>query len=174
MNPRRPPIPAKSITERFAVFVSTFLYSGFLPKAPGTWGTLATLPFLWWLRHESLELKIGIIVALFALGTWAAKEVVRLTNVADHQSIVVDESIGVAVTLLLTGDSVAAFVLGALLFRLFDIVKIPPVEAVDQWSKNRKDSHWIAGFGVLADDFVAGIQGLIALELCKRFLPTFF
>ncbi len=161
-----------------AVITGTFFGSGLLPKAPGTWGTLAAMPLCWWIAPESLELKLLIWILLLAAGTWAGKKFQDLFGVADNQNIVIDEVVGVGLTcLLLSRESpaylwIAAFVL----FRLFDIVKLPPVGAVDRWSKGsggKLPSAWRGGFGVMADDVVAGIQGLLVLEILRRVVVGF-
>jgi phosphatidylglycerophosphatase A len=161
-----------------ALLTGTFFGSGLLPKMPGTWGTIAAMPLCWWLAPESLVVKLSVWTVLLAAGTWAGKKFQDLFGVADNQNIVIDEVVGVGLTsLLLARDSnwlwwVAAFVL----FRLFDIVKLPPVAAIDRWSKSAGAStssareSWRGGFGVMADDLVAGLQGLLLLEIARRFL----
>jgi phosphatidylglycerophosphatase A len=96
-----------------------------------------------------------------------------LFGVADNQNIVMDEVVGLGLTALFVAREdwkgwIAAFVL----FRLFDIVKIPPVRAVDRWSKGspgKSMNPWISGFGVMADDVVAGLQGLLVIVLLKKY-----
>jgi phosphatidylglycerophosphatase A len=160
-----------------AVLTGTFFGSGLLPKAPGTWGTLAAMPLCWWLAPESLAVKLVVWTILLAAGTWAGKKFQDLFGVADNQNIVMDEVVGVGLTcLLLSRDSSPyLWVAGFILFRLFDIVKIPPVGAVDRWSKGsvgKLPSAWRGGFGVMADDVVAGIQGLIVLEVITRVIRS--
>jgi phosphatidylglycerophosphatase A len=152
-----------------ALVTGTFFGSGLLPKMPGTWGTLAAMPLCWFLAPQSLGLKLVVWTILLAAGTWSGKVFQDLFGVADNQNIVIDEAVGVGLTsLFLARDSawywwVAAFVL----FRLFDIVKLPPVGAIDKWSKGA--SSWRGGFGVMADDVVAGFQGLIVIEVLRHF-----
>lgn len=158
-----------------ALLTGTFFGSGLLPKAPGTWGTLAAMPLAWFLAPESLALKLFVWSLLLAAGTWSGKKFHDLFGVADNQNIVIDEVVGLGITSLFIarGDWklwVAAF----FFFRLFDIIKPPPVRAVDRWSKGKpgeKLNPWISGFGVMADDVVAGLQGLIVILLLARFLP---
>jgi len=152
-----------------ALLTGTFLGSGLLPKMPGTWGTLAAMPLCWWIAPESMALKISVWTLLLCAGTWAGKKFQDLFGVADNQNIVIDEVVGVGITsLFLARESspllwVAAFAF----FRLFDIVKLPPVGAIDRWSKGA--SAWRGGFGVMADDLVAGLQGLIVLSVLQYF-----
>ena len=94
-----------------------------------------------------------------------------MTRCGDHQSIVIDEAMGVAITLLLTAADWRWFLLGALLFRFFDILKPPPVGAIDRWSKDRGENPYIGGFGVMADDGVAGIQAFVVLSAIQWTWP---
>jgi phosphatidylglycerophosphatase A len=154
-----------------AIITGTFLGSGLLPKMPGTWGTIAAMPLCWWLAPESIPLKLLVWFVLLVAGTWAGKKFQDLFGVADNQNIVIDEAVGVGLTsLLLARDSHwGLWFLAFGLFRLFDIVKLPPVGAIDRWSKGT-DNAWRGGFGVMADDLVAGIQGLIVLSLIQYFI----
>lgn len=157
-----------------ALLSGTFMGSGLLPKMPGTWGTLAAMPLAWYLAPESLGCKLLVWTALLILGTWSGKKFHDLFGVADNQNIVIDEVVGVGITSLFIAQGdwllwVASFIF----FRLFDIIKLPPVGAVDRWSKGKPGTvlnPWISGFGVMADDVVAGAQGLIVLLLIARFL----
>ncbi len=157
-----------------ALLTGTFFGSGLLPKMPGTWGTLAAMPLAWFLAPESLAVKITVWVLLLVAGTWSGKKFHDLFGVADNQNIVIDEVVGVGITSLFIAREdwklwIAAFVF----FRLFDIIKIPPVRAVDRWSKGKPGkpmNPWISGFGVMGDDVVAGFQGLIVLLILAKYL----
>lgn len=157
-----------------ALLSGTFFGSGLLPKMPGTWGTLAAMPLAWYLAPESIGCKLIIWTALLALGTWAGKKFHDLFGVADNQNIVIDEVVGVGITsLFVTREDWVLWIVAFILFRLFDIIKLPPVRAVDRWSKGKPGipmNPWISGFGVMADDVVAGVQGLIVLLILARFL----
>ena len=142
--------PAQVIASWFGV--------GRLPWAPGTWGSLAALPFAWvitWLFGPRALLLA--VLALFLLGWWAAGRVVRLSAVKDPGSIVVDEVAGQWLTLVVTPPGIVPYVAGFLLFRLFDIVKPWPARWIDQ--------HVGGGLGVMADDIVAGFFAATTLLL---------
>jgi phosphatidylglycerophosphatase A len=149
-KPRAPFHPAPVIASWFGV--------GRLPWAPGTWGSLAALPFAWAIAalFGSRALLLAAL-ALFLLGWWAAGRVVRLSAAKDPGSIVVDEVAGQWLTLVVTPPGVVPYVAGFLLFRVFDIVKPWPARWIDQ--------HVGGGLGVMADDIVAGFFAATALLL---------
>ena len=152
-----------------SMFVATFFYVGYLKPAPGTWGSLAALPFAYLIMTWTGF--FGLVVAAFVvywIGLWATVEATRDGENHDPSEIVIDEVVGqwialfpvaygatmMSVSLLtLWPGWIAAFVL----FRLFDIVKLGPVG----WADKRDDAT-----GVMLDDVVAGILaaiGVIAL-----------
>ncbi len=138
--------------------IASWFGVGRLPWAPGTWGSLAALPFAWliaWAFGPRALLLAALI--LFLVGWWAAGRVVRVSAVKDPGSIVVDEVAGQWLTLVVTPPGVVPYVAGFLLFRVFDIVKPWPARWIDQ--------HVGGGLGVMADDIVAGFFAATALLL---------
>jgi phosphatidylglycerophosphatase A len=139
--------------------------SGLPRVAPGTWGTL-----LAWLLFLRLDRSLGaatwwlLVAAMLAIGAVASDITGRRLGAADSGHIVIDEIVAFwIVLLLLPGDAaqggvwlMAAFVL----FRFFDIVKPPPIRALDARLKN--------GFGVMADDLVAAFYTVFALAVGMR------
>jgi len=139
-----------------AAVIASWFGVGRLPVAPGTWGSLAALPFAW--AIASLFGSRALLLAaalLFLLGWWAAGRVVRVSATKDPGSIVVDEVAGQWLALVVAPPGVFAYVAGFLFFRLFDIVKPWPARWIDQ--------HLRGGFGVMADDIVAGFYAATAL-----------
>jgi phosphatidylglycerophosphatase A len=138
------------------VLIASWFGVGRLPWAPGTWGSLAALPFAWaiaWLFGERALLLA--VLALFVAGWWAAHRVVRVSATADPGWIVVDEVAGQWLTLVITPPGIIPYVAGFLLFRLLDIVKPWPARWIDQ--------NVGGGLGVMADDIVAGFYAATAL-----------
>lgn len=132
--------------------------SGLIRPAPGTWGTLAGWgAFILLLEPLSLPLRLLAVVVAFALGIWACDQTGRDLGVADHGGMVWDEvaAIWLVLSLLPAGwmTQAAAF----LLFRLFDIVKPPPIRQFDARLKN--------GFGVMLDDLLAALYVLLLFAL---------
>ena len=148
---------------------------GRLPLAPGTWGSLppAIIFALMWYFHAS-GILISIVMAVLALAGSVicvkfAPAAIAATGRTDPREVVADEFAGQAVTFLAipflitaaisTKQIWAAAVLGFLLFRLFDIVKPWPIRKLEKLPK---------GWGVLADDLLAGVYASIALLFCLR------
>lgn len=150
-------------------WIATFAGAGLAPKAPGTVGTFAAMflwgPFClfgtpWWVR-------LFAVLIIFGLGVVAADRVCQSTEKNDPQIVVIDEVAGVGLTLCFAAASWWSLLAGFLLFRLFDITKIWPV----RWA----DRQLHGGFGVMADDMLAGIYGLGCLWLVERYLlPLLF
>jgi phosphatidylglycerophosphatase A len=155
-----------------AAIVATAAGAGLSPVAPGTMGSLVALPIAYFTRHWSWEVRLAFWGFLTLVGTWAAKVFDQLMETRDNQCIVIDEVIGIGITSWTVGDDLKTWCFAFVCFRFFDILKPPPVRQVDRWSKNK--SAWSAGFGVIADDMVAGLQGLGLIILLQglHFLPT--
>ncbi len=146
---------------RSAEFIATFFYSGLLPKMPGTWGSLAALPFAWFLWQLDIFVAIGLIALVFIIGTTAAHYYCRVTNTHDNQKIVVDEAIGIFIVASVAEHNWYSYLACFLLFRLFDILKPQPV----RWL----DDNIQGGIGVILDDVGAAIYALIALFLLQAY-----
>lgn len=139
-----------------AALLATWFGAGRLPKAPGTWGSLAALPFAWTIHAAFGAVGLAIAtVVVFGVGLWASSIYVRRTGVADPGAIVIDEVAGQWLTLLPVGTDPILYAAGFVLFRVADIWKPWPVS----WA----DRSLAGGFGVMADDILAGIFAGAAL-----------
>jgi phosphatidylglycerophosphatase A len=137
--------------------------SGLAPFAPGTFGTLMAFPFAWLLwRYTNDAGFAAAIVVLAVAGAWVAQITSRHLGVADHGAIVIDEIAAFLLVLFLVGQDPLRQAFAFLLFRLFDIVKPPPIRQLDAAIKN--------GVGVMLDDFVAAGYALIVFALGVRVL----
>ena len=150
---------------RFVVrLIATGFYTGYAPKAPGTAGSLLGL-FLYWAIpvSESVYSVVGIALLFFA-GVGAANRVETETNVHDNQIIVIDEIVGMLITVVFFEKSLIWLVVGFVLFRFFDIIKPFPAKA------SEKLPH---GWGVMMDDVVAGIYSALSLRLIFYLVKSF-
>jgi phosphatidylglycerophosphatase A len=153
--------------DRLATFLATWGYSGLIRPAPGTWGTLAAMPFAWALVHWGNAFILGLAILLvFLIGLWAtARHMTATQNPDDPSEVVIDEVAGVWVACLALPDASAGGLIGAfLLFRLFDIWKRGPVGWADRRLKG--------AFGVMADDLIAGAMAAVSLALILRLLEV--
>lgn len=143
---------------RPAALLATWFGSGLLPWAPGSWGSLAALPFAWTLAAflGPVGLALGA-AALFPLGWWAADAVTRQNGTKDPGLIVVDEVVGQWLTLAAAPLDLRAYAVGFVLFRLFDIAK--------PWPASWADRELPGAFGVMADDALAAAYaaGILAI-----------
>jgi phosphatidylglycerophosphatase A len=144
-----------------AHFLALGFGAGLAPVAPGTFGTLVAIPLALLLRaYAGGPAFIAAIVVLFAAGTWAAQVTGRNLGTPDHGAIVVDEIAAFLLVLFFVGPEPVRVAFAFLIFRLFDIVKPPPIRQVDAAMKN--------GAGVMLDDLLAAGYTLIVFALWQR------
>jgi phosphatidylglycerophosphatase A len=129
--------------------------TGLVPVAPGTAGSLPGLLLAYLTLSLGTEWRIGILIALIAVGIWLCGESARRIGVHDHPGIVWDEITGMYLTLLVVPPQIVSWLLAFLLFRLFDIWKPWPIRDLD---------HRLAGgAGIMLDDLVAAFYAAILL-----------
>jgi phosphatidylglycerophosphatase A len=161
----------KGVKNISALFVATAGGAGLLPKAPGTFGAIVGLPIAYFTQTWSLETRLALWIGLTAIGTWSAQVFDQLMQSTDNQNIVIDEVVGMGITAWTAGTDWKSWLAAFILFRLFDIWKPYPIRLLDVWSK--KSPGW-SGFGVMADDILAGVYGLAFMIILQRFglIPT--
>jgi phosphatidylglycerophosphatase A len=142
---------------RLAVFIATFGYVGYFPVAPGTAGSLAALALyapVRWLGSPGVELVT--IGAVAVVGVWAAHGTERALNLKDPGPVVIDEVLGMLMTLAFMPLSWMGVLAAFLLFRVFDVIKPFPAGRLE---------HLPGGFGIMADDAMAGVYGQILMRI---------
>lgn len=149
-------------TEKLLTGLATLGFVGHLPKAPGTWGSLAAVILAPWVFIPfSLGVKILILVILFFIGSWACFAAEKTFNRKDPGQAIIDEVLGQWITFLfITSASFLTLALGFFLFRLFDIFKPFPIRHSENWLPG--------GYSVMLDDLIAGIYALITLTLILK------
>lgn len=152
-----------AISRFLVTCTATWFFSGKSPKAPGTAGSLAALPFGWliWFYGGNEALIIASVI-IFAIGVWAAHQYSHLLGIHDAGEIVIDEVVGQWMCLLVVPLSAAWgdlvwLVTAFVAFRVFDIAKPWPIRWVDR--------RVGGGFGIMFDDVLAGVFGMIVLAL---------
>jgi len=151
------PSPRPSLRDP-AVLLATWFGAGMMPKAPGTWGSAAALPFAWIIVSLGGPTALGVAsIAVYFLGVWAADRTIAVTGIKDPGLVVIDEVVGQWIVLMFSPLNPLFYLTGFALFRLFDIFKPWPVSWADQKIGG--------GTGVMLDDVLAGVYGLALQEL---------
>ena len=141
---------------RLAVFIATVGYCGYFPIAPGTVGSAAGLQvyLLVW-RLQSPVIEVALIAVLFAAGVWAGTTAERYFGGIDPGPIVLDEVVGMLITLAFIPVGLSGALAGFVLFRLFDVIKPFPARRLESLH---------GGLGVMADDAMAAVYANLALR----------
>jgi phosphatidylglycerophosphatase A len=147
---------------RLILALATWGGVGYLPAAPGTWGTLAALP-LWYLLSRTGPWGYGLgVAAVVLVGLMVAGPAQVHLGKTDPGPIVVDEVAGLLITLAGVPVSWPTAALGFLVFRVLDILKPPPI----CWFE--AGGH--GGLEVMADDVATGVIGRVVVEIVMIFL----
>ena len=147
---------------RLALVLATWGGVGFSPLAPGTAGTLAAIPVFLLLALLPWWLYVVSVLAIAILACWAAEEAERIFGEEDSHCVVIDEAVGFFVTMTAVPVTGTYLIAGFCLFRLFDILKPPPLRFVERTVPG--------GWGVVLDDVLAGIYAGICLRVLSILL----
>lgn len=154
------------MNNKVANIFATYFGLGLSKYAPGTMGSLGTLPLAYALIYlGGFKALIIAAVIIFGIGVWATDIVIKETGITDPSKVVIDETVGqllsfaivayMASEYLLGYESWMFYVAGFLFFRFFDIVKKGPVKYFDTKVLN--------AYGVMLDDVFAGIFASVCL-----------
>ncbi len=154
-NSKREKIPVGRVLKCPVCLLAFGFGAGLAPKAPGTFGTLAAIPF--WLAASSLPLSayLAVTLLMFLGGVWLCGRCEEILGMQDHSGIVWDEFAGLFITLAAAPVSWGAVGAGFLLFRLFDVLKPWPIGWLD------RSVH--GGLGIMLDDALAGVFAWVCL-----------
>ena len=140
--------------DRVGLAVATVFGVGYVPIAPGTFGTAVGL-LVWWLLPASPAMQVTAIVVIFLLGAWGGNIAERHFGRTDPGHVVIDEVMGMLITLFMNPVGWPGAFAGFLLFRVFDVIKPYPANRLE---------HLHGGVGVMADDAMAAIYANLALR----------
>jgi phosphatidylglycerophosphatase A len=143
------------VITRLAIAIATVGGVGYVPFAPGTFGSAAGL-LVWWLLGPSARVQSAAIVLIFAAGVWSASVCERHFGRTDPGHVVLDEVVGMLITLLLNPVGWGGAFTGFLLFRVADVIKPYPANRLERLH---------GGFGVMADDAMAAVYSNLALRV---------
>ena len=128
-------------------FVATFFYLGKLPFAPGSWGSLGAL-LLWLLLPVTFSIHLTIIVILFVMGIYSSNKMANYMEDPDPSEVVIDEVVGMGISLFMLPHSLELYLLAFILFRILDIIKPLFIHRIQNLS---------GGWGIMLDDVLAGL-----------------
>ena len=157
MNSPSPDINSK---DRLVVAISTGLYTGLFPIVPGTIGTIPAWALGYFAFRENASMLAMATVVLTLISIWAAGAAeARFGH--DSKKIVIDEWAGMFVTLLFTPPTLGWYCAAFAAFRFFDVLKLWPAAQAEQLPR---------GWGVTADDIVAGLQAGVTVSIFVRWI----
>jgi phosphatidylglycerophosphatase A len=149
---------------RLAVFLATCGYVGYAPVAPGTFGSAAGLAIFALVRASgSGVVELVTIGVLFAIGVWSGTEAEHHFGGVDPGPIVLDEVVGMLITLALLPVNLTGAIVGFLVFRALDVVK--------PWPAGRFE-RLPGGLGVMADDGMAALYGNGVMRILMAVAPA--
>jgi phosphatidylglycerophosphatase A len=151
---------------RLAVFIATVGYCGYFPFAPGTVGSAAGLVvylLVWW--SHSAVVEVGLIAGVYAVGIWAGTTAERYFGGIDPGPVVIDEVLGMLITLAFMPVGLSTALAGFVLFRVFDVIKPFPAGRFERLH---------GGLGVMSDDAMAAVYANLSLRAVVYMLPGWF
>ncbi len=161
MNKTKQKLPGKLLLNP-AHLLSFGFGSGYMPFAPGTFGTLAAIPVFLLLSQFELPVYAVMLALMTLLGIWLCAYTSQALGVHDHGGIVWDEVVGYLITMFMVPPTLFNIVTGFVLFRLFDIWKPWPIGLLD------RKVH--GGAGIMLDDVVAGVFAAVVLQFIMFFM----
>jgi len=144
--------------------IATYFFIGYLPKAPGTWGSLFALPLVWILYKLGIIYLVAALVLITLVGIWASHKTSIELKSEDPDEVVIDEVAGILVTFLFVKPLPVNLFLGFLLFRLIDITKPFPIKFFEKLPY---------GIGIMVDDIIAGLYSGAILFLLNLLIQKF-
>ncbi len=139
----------KKITE----IIASCFYIGYIPGAPGTYGSLFALLII--SQFNIITQNIALIFFII-LGLIFSTLMEKHTGKKDDQRIVIDEFVGMLITFYFVEPRLSYLVVGFILFRLYDIYKPYPIKKIQKLP---------SGWGIMLDDILAGVYARIVLQV---------
>ena len=146
--------PASGTRPLLGLAIATAFGVGYAPVAPGTFGSAAGL-LVWWLLPASPIVQGATIIAVFVAGSWGGNVAERHFGRTDPGQVVIDEVMGMLITLFLNPVGWMGAIAGFVLFRVFDVIKPYPANRLEQLH---------GGIGVMADDAMAAVYANLVLR----------
>ena len=150
-----------SLVDRFAMVIASFGMSGFFPVAPATFASAITAVLLYFVLPISSLAWAVLLVALMVVGVWSSGRLERMLG-EDPSAAVIDEVMGMTLTMIAAPITPFTLVIGFVLFRIFDVLKVWP---------GRRLERMHGGWGIMLDDVLAGIYAAVVLQVILRVWP---
>ncbi|CUU09716.1 phosphatidylglycerophosphatase A [Candidatus Kryptobacter tengchongensis] len=138
----------------FSKLVATGFFSGYIPIAPGTAGSLVAVLIYWVFLRSNFQILIALLI-FFVLGIFTSSRFEQRDG-HDPKIVVVDEIVGMWLSLLFIEKKILNVFIAFLVFRAMDVIKPPPARGFDRMK---------GGFGIMMDDVVAGIYANILTQV---------
>ena len=152
--------------QRLGLFIATCGYLGYVPIAPGTFGSAAGLAVFYAVRSTgSVSVELAAIVILFAIGVWSGTVAEHHFGGIDPGPVVLDEVVGMLITLALLPVNLTGAIVGFLIFRVLDVLKPWPSAGFEKLP---------GGLGVMADDGMAAVYGNLLMRGLIALAPGWF
>lgn len=142
-------------------FISLGFGSGLIPKAPGTYGSLAALPICMLLVYLPWQVQIAVAVLTFFVGWYASSVTEKAMGMHDNSAIVIDEFDGMFISIICFPSVWYYAIFAFVLFRIFDILKPFPISMLDK--------RIGGGLGVMLDDALAGLFALASAHVILHY-----
>ena len=153
-----------TLRKKIILFLSSGCLLGNMPFAPGSFGTLAGLPICWLLSSVDSSISFILIALAIPFAIWVAGEAEQILEKKDPGAIVIDEIVGMVLTLAALPFNAITAGLGFVLFRVLDITKPFPIGFLERRFKG--------GTGIVLDDIAAGVIANITLRIILQLVDT--
>jgi phosphatidylglycerophosphatase A len=148
---------------RLALAIATVGGAGYFPIAPGTVGSAIGVGLYLLTCHLAPGWQVALLAAVIVIGIWASGHAEAHFGRQDPGYVVIDEVAGQLLTLLLTGVGLLGALVGFFVFRALDIIKPWPARQLESLH---------GGVGVMADDLMAALYGLLLMRLALLVWPS--
>ena len=153
------PVPSATLGDHAATVIATGFGAGFSPVAPGTAGSLVGLALFWPLQMTGNWIQVAATIAAYFAGVAASSRLARRLGRKDPGAAVVDEIVGMWLSLLFLPFTPTTAIAGFLLFRVLDVFKPWPARQLEALP---------GGWGIMTDDVMAGIYANLLLRAALR------
>ncbi len=144
-------------SSKLFVGLATGGYVGFIPFAPGTFGSVLGIPLFYFMSSLPLPASFSFMIVFILFSVWVAGQGEKSLKAKDPGCIVIDEIAGMGVTFFAVPFNIYLAIIGFIVFRFFDILKPFPV--------NYLEKRFTGGLGVVIDDVAAGIMSNMVLQI---------